>query len=496
MIARANRWPPVVSWLPLALIGVLLGAAVPLFAPMLSLPAILLLPGAVIFGLGLIASGPAACIGAIAALATLGGQALTVQIGPVDLQVADVFYAALVLWVIVRGPRGVGSAAAPNASRDGIPTAGIVLFVAYVGLTVANVAVVDPGHLEISMVSWLRLVQTTSLIWLTAAAIRSTPDVRQVIKIVTIGSVTAVVVALAAAMQAGGPSILSGRFGGLLNETSLGLVSGILILLSALGQFSQTRRMRVALGTIGIVGLILSKSVAALIGTVLVLGIGLWSWQRRPDAGVNRILKAMLVTGLGLFVSLALIRASRPEVLPTSPVFGFSTAAHRIVVAVAGWEIFAQDPLTGVGWQRSSSPDVIGASEIAAVLRDRFPGVNPYFFPDITPTSVHNAYVQVLAELGLIGFALFTLGLVRTAVGVRRLVRHVGFDHVLAPDVRFLALSLLFILIWWNDNPIFGGQVETVLASVFLGILISAGRLSTGETAGRPSRTLSGQVAA
>jgi O-antigen ligase len=484
MMTRTSTWMTLVRWLPVILVGILLGAAVPLLAPTLSLPAILLLPGAVALGFGLMLSGPAGCIGAIAALATLGGLSLTAEVGPADLQLADVFYAALVLWVIAHRPTEAAGTAAPIAPAVGIPTAGVLVFVAYIGVTVLEVAFVDPRHLEISLVSWLRLVQTASLIWLTATAVRTTRDVRRVIEIVALACVAAIIIALAQAVQARPQFILHDRFGGLLNVNSLGLVSGLVILLSFSARLGRTWRARFALASIGVVGLILSKSVGATIGVALVLGIA--HGLRQRGAGIDRLVKLMLITGLSLFVALALIRVSRPEVLPTSSQFRLSSATHRTVVAAAGWEIFAREPLTGVGWQRSSSPAVIGAGELAAALRDRFPGVNPSFFPDVSPTSVHNAYVQILAELGLIGFALFTLAISRSSIGIRRLLRRTSADNVLTPYVRFAALGLLLILIWWNDNPIFGGQVETVLAAVFLGILISVGRYATEGTRSSP----------
>jgi hypothetical protein len=59
--------------------------------------------------------------------------------------------------------------------------------------------------------------------------------------------------------------------------------------------------------------------------------------------------------------------------------------------------------------QRGARPvDTASAgSEIARELRTRFPGARHDFFPDVTPASVHNTYVQMLADLGLIGFVLF-----------------------------------------------------------------------------------------
>jgi O-Antigen ligase len=473
MILQMTRWRPLMGWLAVSVTAVLLGALAPLLSTPLGLLGILLVPGALVLGFGFLLAGPVACIGAIAALAVLGGFALTVEFGPVGLQLADVFYAALLLWVIAGRSIEATGLVGQTRSAARIRTWGIVVFVVYIGLSVLKVALVDPAHLETSLVSWLRLAQTASLIGLTGIAIKTTLDVRRLLKILSVGCAAAVVIALVQAVQAGGQAILDDRFGGLLNPNSLGLVSGLAILLALSAPISRDWRSRLAFGSIGIIGLLLSKSVAATIGVVLVIGLGYGVQHRRSSVATDRLVRVVVLMGLGLLVALAMVRTLRPEVIPTSPLFRYSSATHRAVVAVAGWEIFVREPLTGVGWQRSSSPAVIGSGELAAALRAHFPGANPDFFPDVVPTSVHNAYVQVLAELGLIGFAIFTAAVTRAGMGIRRLVQGMGADNGLAPTTRFMTLGLMLILIWWNDNPIFGGQVETVLASVFLGTLVA-----------------------
>lgn len=37
--------------------------------------------------------------------------------------------------------------------------------------------------------------------------------------------------------------------------------------------------------------------------------------------------------------------------------------------------------------------------------------------------------------------------------------------------LRWATLVLIVVLIWWNDNPLYGGQPETVLAALALGTL-------------------------
>jgi O-antigen ligase len=159
-------------------------------------------------------------------------------------------------------------------------------------------------------------------------------------------------------------------------------------------------------------------------------------------------------------------------VLPTSDRFAVSSAAQRLVVAATGWEIFRQNPVVGVGWQRSASPRVIGSPAVTEALRREFPYVNPFFFPDVNPTTVHNAYVQILAELGIAGLAL--LGVL--ALAVRRDFKRIlsRMQGVPGRDLAsLLAFWLVVVLVWWNDNPICGGQTETYVVALSLGLLAS-----------------------
>jgi O-antigen ligase len=69
----------------------------------------------------------------------------------------------------------------------------------------------------------------------------------------------------------------------------------------------------------------------------------------------------------------------------------------------------AQDnPLIGVGWQRSSRPDVF--EPYVPDARERFPDVVDLAFPaEGREWGVQNLYIQMLADAGVIGLALLLL---------------------------------------------------------------------------------------
>jgi O-antigen ligase len=307
------------------------------------------------------------------------------------------------------------------------------------------------------------------------------------------GGIVAIVSGAVEAVGAAGNPVTE-RFGGLQGIAGLGLVAGLVTILSLFGPVPSSKPWRLILASAGCLGLLLAKSVGALVGVAVIIGVGLlWSdWmQERRFLRASRIALVAALIGLGLF---AVVRALRAEVLPSSPRFGYSTASHRVIVLVAGLEVFVQEPLFGVGWQRSSAEDVIGSPEVASALRERFRGVNPYFLPDIAPTSVHNAYVQILAELGLFGFIIFLAALDEVRRRSRRLVRSLHSAHPDWPLARALVMALLFILVWWNDSAIFGGQAETVAAATLLGCLASLTRsFRSSESVGNMPRGLHGR---
>jgi hypothetical protein len=80
-------------------------------------------------------------------------------------------------------------------------------------------------------------------------------------------------------------------------------------------------------------------------------------------------------------------------------------------------------------------------------------------------------YIQLLAELGLIGFSLFVRGGVRIGFTVNAILRGIPAQSPDKMRARFYTLGLVFLLIWWNTNPLYGGQTESLLAFTFLGAL-------------------------
>ena len=91
-----------------------------------------------------------------------------------------------------------------------------------------------------------------------------------------------------------------------------------------------------------------------------------------------------------------------------NPPVGVETYSQRTVLAYIGLRIFADHPVVGVGWQRSSRADVF--EPYVGDARKRFPDVVDLAFPaEGREWGVQNLYIQMLADAGIIGLVLLLL---------------------------------------------------------------------------------------
>jgi O-Antigen ligase len=98
---------------------------------------------------------------------------------------------------------------------------------------------------------------------------------------------------------------------------------------------------------------------------------------------------------------------------------GVQSYAHRTLLAYIGARIWLDHPLAGIGWQASNEP--WASAPYLADAHRRFPDEPEEAFPSAEhPWGVQTLYLQVLADLGLSGFAvLATLFTAAVVAGVR-----------------------------------------------------------------------------
>lgn len=439
------------------------------------------LPLAVVGGLAagvvLLALGPFACLVAAVGLSVTGISPHLATVQGVDISVADPLYVVIVCWLAFERTTG----RRPPRERIEFGQSAVLLFFFYIAASVIAVAVVEPDRFAAALTSFLRLTQTASLAWLAAGVVRSRRDVVLLVRWLLVATAVGVLVALGYAISGG--DLIGTRYGGLLDPNALGLIAAVTALAAVMGVGSRQLGVRVALGCVGALGLVLGKSVGAFLSlaAALLLLLSTASVSRETPFG-QRLGQGLLVVLLVGVLAFGAIQFFRPTALPTSSQFRNSSTQHRIVAGTGGLDLFSDSPIVGLGWRRSDSPSVIAKSHLADRLRQRFgTDLNPSFFPDVLLVTVHNTYVELLAELGVLGVLALLFALWAVARRVRALLRRLTQHSELEHHARFLALAALAVLVWLNDNPLYGGQPETILLAVTIGALAAIAHVCPPE---------------
>lgn len=367
-------------------------------------------------------------------LAASGWTAPIGSVGDFDVRLIDAPAFVVIVGALLNGHQAQRSLRQPLLVLIGLVGASAVL----TGSTAAQI-------------SWLRLAVTVAL----ALAIpRLRIDTRAAVGFAQIGAL----VGLARALV----TYDGGRAANYSGPNSLGLACGVLVLSGLFGPGSRPRRTAVVLAGLG--GLGLSRSIGSMVATAAACAL--------CAVLSGRTSGRVVVMGIGALVTVVAISVLRPADVPRAPGFGTSSTAIRLSVAYAGYQVFREHPVAGVGWQQSSSPSVIANDRVLDAVRARFPGLRTYADADSTRvTSVHSLYVQWLAEFGLVGVAVLGWCLLRGRRVLGGLPR--------TAEVHLCLGLLALVAVWWNDNPLFGGQPETVLFFGVLGLLLTTRRVES-----------------
>lgn len=266
-----------------------------------------------------------------------------------------------------------------------------------------------------------------------------------------------------------------------------GAALAVALVAIALGRPARIdRRLAVVAGVSGWIGLVLSGSTAGAIGiAAAALAAGLVAWQR-ASVSVRRALAlaAVAATAVGgvllqrggdfdqLLRALG-VRHKREDV-------GVQTYVQRALLAYIGWRIFLDHPVAGAGWQASVKEPATYGRYLADAHR-RFPDSPELAFPSPAhPWGIQDAYVQALADLGVIGLLLllwlFVAGLWVAARPALRAPPETGAVALTA------GLWLLVAMGVWTALGLVAGIPLDGLTWLALGLAVAA------AAAARPAR--------
>jgi O-antigen ligase len=223
-----------------------------------------------------------------------------------------------------------------------------------------------------------------------------------------------------------------------------------------LGLFAALPKARTVAGAaivlcLGALGLMAARS--AVLG--LLPALILFLWVLRRERSFPLILLGVLALGVG---ALLLSPALLDRVVALADWGRDPTLFRRTTYLAVGFDLLLKSPIWGIG-----------------------PGNFPYYFvgdeyrflPGRTPVmrELHNTYLDVAVELGLIGFALFA-GLVGAALGqVRKAFAAVG-------SVRADALALILALIALLVASFFMPNKDMRYLWLLLGLAFQCGRMA------------------
>jgi len=189
----------------------------------------------------------------------------------------------------------------------------------------------------------------------------------------------------------------------------------------------RDRRLELAAGIAGGLGVVLAAALDAVAGTV-VAAVALWALVRaRGPVSPRRTLSLALITALvaggavslrgptvNAFLEFVGLKPKTEEVSGNVQSWG-----QRVTLAYIGLRVFADHPLVGAGWQSTTQYETL--APYVADAKRRFPDQPAQAFPTPAhPWGVQSAPLQLLADLGAVGFL---LALATLALAVRAYAR-------------------------------------------------------------------------
>jgi len=231
---------------------------------------------------------------------------------------------------------------------------------------------------------------------------------------------------------------------------------------------------------LGLAGTALTKSASAILAIMVAGTMAAASSHRSrlPEAAV--MLRWGVVSGLTALLGLYALQFWRGgdihDLLTQS---GGGSFANRLTITYAGLQVFFDHPIFGVGWLGSTH--YLGAAFFSAPVLRAFPNIyiDPYYLS--SAGTLHNLYLQILVDLGVVGASLLVFAFFRSGMAAYRILWMIPSMSPLKSPARFYAFSLVLLAVWWNTNPLYGGQAESILAFSFIGALASLGRIARLE---------------
>ncbi|MGI8479300.1 MAG: O-antigen ligase family protein [Gaiellaceae bacterium] len=408
----------------------------------------------------------------------------------IDLRLSDAaILAVLTAAAVSVARRGIGRFSAARA----VWLPGIALLAWLAFETLRPVSLDDP-RFEDNVVSALKLGEYALLAPAVPLLIRRVKDLATLLVGLVLWSsvATAVAVVQFFGLDIFAASSAGWRYPSFLGRHDLAAISAIATCLAAAAVFVGRRWVSgrglftLALAA-GVLGLILAGSVTAAAGLAIgVSALALVGRSRYSPSGRKLLALAAIVA-----VVAGGVTAIRSEALDDFLQFvgiredretpGVESYSQRTVLAYIGLRIFEDSPILGVGWQRSSRPDVF--EPYLDDARRRFPDVNPLAFPAAgREWGVQNLYIQMLADSGVVGLLLLLAVGVGGLVLARRTAAHASNPWAAGAGLTVVCALLTLAGVWASLGIVPGIPLQA--ATCLLLGLAAAGAATVEEETG------------
>ena len=293
--------------------------------------------------------------------------------------------------------------------------------------TLVGAVVTDGYDTAENLLTAAKLAEYALLALAAPLVFRRPDDLRPLLVSVTVSSALATLVGLLQFL--GFVDEFEGRRPGQREPSFLGIhdfaaLSGATLAIALIAMaVGGNRRLAVASGVAGGLGLVLSGATSAVPG-IAAAGAAAWLLGRRRALAIVATV-AVVATGVVAIRTLdtgPLLDAlgiERPRDVATDPEASWQ---QRLALAYIGGRIFLDQPLFGAGWQRSEDVEVFG--QYVGDARARFPDLPERALPSAEhPWGVQNGYVQAAADMGIVGLASFLALFLVPLAAARRAAR-------------------------------------------------------------------------
>jgi O-antigen ligase/polysaccharide polymerase Wzy-like membrane protein len=205
----------------------------------------------------------------------------------------------------------------------------------------------------------------------------------------------------------------------------VGLAAATALTMTLANRWSLIRRalmLLVALGILAAIVICRSRSGWLATGTITVIAAAVaWRHRRLRWYHAVLIIAAVAIAAVGLIQ----LRQRHQRTRAWGEVATLSTATSRMYSFAMAARMFFEDPILGAGFGSYKT----GYYQMVVDSQREDPEAELYehhltLAQGGLPVHVHNDYLEIAAETGLIGLALFTLILAWTAVGLGALILH------------------------------------------------------------------------